>query len=59
MNKFLLAVPAFSDFITSKLHFIALNFVSGSDYQMMQLIGFIIIVLGNLIYNGFILIENK
>jgi|LakMenEpi03Aug12_release.lakeMendotaPanAssembly.Ray.scaffolds.fasta_scaffold710735_2 drug/metabolite transporter (DMT)-like permease len=36
MNKFLLVIPALCDFITSTLHYIALNFVSGSIYQMMR-----------------------
>ena len=36
MNKFLLAVPAFCDFVTSTLQYIALNFISGSVYQMMR-----------------------
>ena len=36
MNKLWLAVPAFCDFVTSTLHYIALNFVAGSVYQMMR-----------------------
>ena len=36
MNKFLLAVPAFCDFVTSTLQYISLNFISGSVYQMMR-----------------------
>ena len=36
MNKFLLAIPGLFDFITSSLHLVALNFVSGSVYQMMR-----------------------
>jgi drug/metabolite transporter (DMT)-like permease len=36
MNKLLLVIPALCDFITSTLHYIALNFVSGSIYQMMR-----------------------
>lgn len=36
MNKFLLAIPALCDFITSTLQYIALNFISGSVYQMMR-----------------------
>lgn len=36
MNKFLLAIPAFCDFVTSTLHYIALNYVAGSIYQMMR-----------------------
>lgn len=36
MNKFLLAVPAFCDFVSSTLHYIALNYVSGSVYLMMR-----------------------
>lgn len=36
MNKFWLAIPAFCDFITSTLQYIALNFISGSVYQMMR-----------------------
>ena len=36
MNKFLHAIPAFCDFVTSTLQCIALNFVSGSVYQMMR-----------------------
>jgi drug/metabolite transporter (DMT)-like permease len=35
-NKFLLAIPAISDLITSTLQIVALNFVSGSIYQMMR-----------------------
>jgi drug/metabolite transporter (DMT)-like permease len=35
-NKFLLAIPAISDLITSTLQYIALNFVAGSVYQMMR-----------------------
>lgn len=35
-NKFLLAIPALSDFITTTLHYVALNFISGSVYQMMR-----------------------
>jgi drug/metabolite transporter (DMT)-like permease len=36
MNKFLLAIPALSDFITSTLQYVALNFISGSVYQMLR-----------------------
>lgn len=36
MNKFLLAVPAVCDFFSSTLHYIALNFISGSVYQMLR-----------------------
>lgn len=36
MNKFLLAIPAFCDFITSTLQYISLNFIPGSVYQMMR-----------------------
>lgn len=36
MNKFLLAIPAVCDFFSSTLHYIALNFISGSVYQMMR-----------------------
>lgn len=36
MNKLWLAIPAFCDFVTSTLHYIALNFVAGSVYQMMR-----------------------
>lgn len=36
MNKFWLFVPALCDFITSTLQYIALNFISGSVYQMMR-----------------------
>jgi drug/metabolite transporter (DMT)-like permease len=35
-NKFLLAIPAISDLITSTLQYVALNFVAGSVYQMMR-----------------------
>lgn len=35
-NKFWLAIPALSDFITSTLQYVALNFISGSVYQMMR-----------------------
>ena len=35
-NKFWLAIPAISDFITSTLQYVALNFISGSVYQMMR-----------------------
>lgn len=35
-NKFLLAIPAISDLITSTLQYVALNFVAGSIYQMMR-----------------------
>lgn len=31
-----LAIPALSDFITSTLQYVALNFISGSVYQMMR-----------------------
>ncbi len=36
MNKFLLAIPALCDFITSTLLYVALNFIPGSIYQMMR-----------------------
>jgi drug/metabolite transporter (DMT)-like permease len=36
MNKFWLAIPALCDFITSTMQYIALNFISGSVYQMMR-----------------------
>lgn len=36
MNKLFLIVPAMCDLITSTLHFIALNFVSTSAYQMVN-----------------------
>lgn len=35
-NKFLLAIPAISDLVTSTLQYVALNFVAGSVYQMMR-----------------------
>lgn len=35
-NKFLLAIPAMSDLVTSTLQYVALNFVAGSVYQMMR-----------------------
>jgi drug/metabolite transporter (DMT)-like permease len=35
-NKFLLAIPAVSDLVTSTLQYVALNFVAGSVYQMMR-----------------------
>ena len=35
-NKFWLAIPAISDFIASTLQYVALNFISGSVYQMMR-----------------------
>ena len=35
-NKFWLAIPAISDCITSTLQYVALNFISGSVYQMMR-----------------------
>jgi drug/metabolite transporter (DMT)-like permease len=31
-----LAIPAIGDFITSTLHYVALNFISGSVYQMLR-----------------------
>lgn len=31
-----MAIPALSDFITSTLQYVALNFISGSVYQMMR-----------------------
>jgi drug/metabolite transporter (DMT)-like permease len=36
VNKFLLAIPAISDLITSTLQYVALNFIPGSVYQMMR-----------------------
>ena len=36
MNMFWLAIPAFCDFVTSTLQYIALNFIPGSVYQMMR-----------------------
>lgn len=36
MNKFWLVIPALCDFITSTLQYVALNFISGSVYQMMR-----------------------
>ena len=36
MNKFLLVVPAFCDFVSSMLNCIALNFIAGSVYQMIR-----------------------
>ena len=36
MNKFWLAIPAFCDFVTSTLQYIALNFIPGSVYQMLR-----------------------
>lgn len=36
MNKLYLIVPAMCDLITSTLHFIALNYVSASGYQMVN-----------------------
>ena len=35
-NRWWLAIPALSDFITSTLQYVALNFISGSVYQMMR-----------------------
>jgi len=36
MNPLLLAVPAFCDCLTSTMQYIALNFISGSVYQMLR-----------------------
>jgi drug/metabolite transporter (DMT)-like permease len=36
MNKFLLAIPAFTDFAMTILNYIALNFLCGSVYQMLK-----------------------
>jgi hypothetical protein len=36
MNKLWLFIPAFLDFITATLHYVALNFISGSVYQMLR-----------------------
>ena len=36
MNRLLLAIPALSDLITSTLQYVALNFISGSVYNMMK-----------------------
>jgi drug/metabolite transporter (DMT)-like permease len=36
MNRLFLIVPAMCDLITSTLHFIALNYVSTSAYQMVN-----------------------
>jgi drug/metabolite transporter (DMT)-like permease len=36
MNKFLLAIPALTDVTMTVLNYIALNFVSGSIYQMLR-----------------------
>lgn len=36
MNKLLLAIPALCDLVTSTLQYVALNFISGSVYQMMR-----------------------
>ena len=36
MNKFLLLVPASLDLLTSTLQFMALNFISGSAYQLFR-----------------------
>ena len=36
LNRFLIALPAFADCITSTLHYTALNFIPGSVYQMMR-----------------------
>lgn len=36
INKFLFAIPALCDFFSSILHYIALNFISGSVYLMMR-----------------------
>ena len=33
---FLYAIPAISDLITATLHYVALNFIAGSVYQMMR-----------------------
>lgn len=36
MNRLWLAIPALCDFVTSTLHYISLNFIAGSVYQMMR-----------------------
>lgn len=36
MNRFLLAIPALSDLITSTMQLVALNFISGSVYQILR-----------------------
>ena len=36
MNKLLLFIPAFFDFMTSTMQFVALNFISGSAYQLFR-----------------------
>lgn len=36
LNKLLIIIPAIADFITSTMHYTALNFIPGSVYQMMR-----------------------
>ncbi len=36
MNPLLLAIPAFCDCLTSTMQYVALNFISGSVYQMLR-----------------------
>lgn len=36
MNKFYLLIPAIFDLLTSTMHYIALNFISASAYQMIK-----------------------
>ena len=36
MNRILLFIPAFFDFMTSTMQFVALNFISGSAYQLFR-----------------------
>jgi drug/metabolite transporter (DMT)-like permease len=36
MNKFLLAIPAITDFAMTILNYVALNFLCGSVYQMLK-----------------------
>lgn len=36
MNKLLLAIPSLCDYLASTMQYIALNFISGSIYQIMK-----------------------
>ena len=49
-NRLWLAIPALSDFITSTLQYVALNFISGSVYQMMRGVSIVTTLIFSIIF---------
>jgi drug/metabolite transporter (DMT)-like permease len=58
-KKFWLAIPAISDFMISTLQYVALNFISGSVYQMIRGSSIVITLIFSVIFIKFKVMKNQ